>query len=298
MEFRSERAKAEYLAWYDEVAAQWPVPSETITVPTAFGSTFVRISGPKTARPLFLLPGGRSSSLMWILNIAALSASLRVYTPDNIMDQGRSIPTNEPRSADDFARWLDELLDALGLESPLDLGGLSFGGWISARYTLARPNRVRRVVLIAPGATVLPIRPIAMIRGLPLLLPFRWGTKQAVYWIHGNIHNEPAEFKAFLERGIDALMVGTRSYKLQTKMVRMDVLSDDELCRLSETPALLLLGENEKLYSAQRAARRIQAVAPRIRVELVAGAGHLVCSTHAAEVSGIATAFLNDTSPA
>ena len=61
MEFRSERAKAEYLAWYDEVAAQWPVPSETVMVETSHGSTVVRISGPKTTRPLLLLPAARSA---------------------------------------------------------------------------------------------------------------------------------------------------------------------------------------------------------------------------------------------
>ena len=215
MEFRSERAKAEYLAWYDELAAQWPVPSETVMVETSQGSTFIRISGPEEAQPLFLLPGGRGSSLLWVPNIATLAESHRVYTADNIMDQGRSIPTNEPRSTDDFVAWLDELFDALGFDGGTDLGGLSFGGWICGRYALARPERVRSLVLLAPGATVLPIRPMFYLRALPALLPLRWATKQVVYWLHGNMHNESPEYKALFDRALEGIFLGTRSYKLR-----------------------------------------------------------------------------------
>ena len=75
----------------------------------------------------------------------------------------------------------------------------------------------------------------------------------------------------------------------------MDVLSDDELRHLSETPTLFLIGENEKIYSAPRAVQRIREVAPRIRVDVVPGAGHLLTATHAAHVNDRVSAFLNDT---
>jgi hypothetical protein len=43
--FRSQPKKKRYLAHYDARAARRPVPSETLSVDTTWGATFVRISG-------------------------------------------------------------------------------------------------------------------------------------------------------------------------------------------------------------------------------------------------------------
>ena len=63
--FRSEEARERYLAHYDLASRQWPVPSPTRLVPTSYGRTFVRVSGPAEGSPLVLLPGGGSSLLAW-----------------------------------------------------------------------------------------------------------------------------------------------------------------------------------------------------------------------------------------
>ena len=70
--FKSELAKKEYLAYYDTKSKEWPVVSEERMVSTSYGETFIRISGPKNAPPLVLLPGGGESSLMWKNSIEAL----------------------------------------------------------------------------------------------------------------------------------------------------------------------------------------------------------------------------------
>jgi hypothetical protein len=72
--FRSEQAREEFLSFYLQKSKRWPIPSETRLIDTASGATFVRISGKASDPPLVLLPGARGSSLMWIPNIAALSA--------------------------------------------------------------------------------------------------------------------------------------------------------------------------------------------------------------------------------
>jgi len=125
--FRSAQAQAEYLAYYDERAKGWPVPAETRLVDTAFGQTFMRISGTKSAPPLVLLPGSVFNSLMWIPNIAALSRAYRTYALDNIYDCGRSIYTREFKTSQDFVLWLDELFTALDLGDNIRMMGLSYG---------------------------------------------------------------------------------------------------------------------------------------------------------------------------
>ena len=72
--YRSAEARDKCLAYYSELAArEWPVASEERMVPTSYGATFVRVTGPQGAPPLVLLPGAVSTSLMWAPNIRALS---------------------------------------------------------------------------------------------------------------------------------------------------------------------------------------------------------------------------------
>ena len=51
------------------------------------------------------------------------------------------------------------------------------------------------------------------------------------------------------------------------------VLEDKALQRF-RVPLLFLVGENEKIYSAQKAVRRLNRVAPQIKTEIIPQAGH------------------------
>lgn len=156
--FRTAKAKEEYLALYDLRARQWPVASETRMVETSYGQTFVRISGTTNDQPLVLLPGAAANSLMWMQHIEALSVSYKTYAVDNIYDYGRSVYTRPLKRQEDFVSWLNELFTSLALGDQIHLMGMSYGGWLTSRYALRFPNRLRKIVLLAPPATVLPMR--------------------------------------------------------------------------------------------------------------------------------------------
>jgi hypothetical protein len=59
--YKSAEAKERHLAFYDAMAA---IESESRIVPTSLDRTFVRISGPRGAPPLVLLPGMSAHSLL------------------------------------------------------------------------------------------------------------------------------------------------------------------------------------------------------------------------------------------
>ncbi len=84
--FRSQRAKTRYLARYEQKAQEWSVASETRVAATSYGRTFIRMSGPEDAPPLVFLPGGGSSSLIWLPIIENISKEYRTYAVDNIYD--------------------------------------------------------------------------------------------------------------------------------------------------------------------------------------------------------------------
>lgn len=275
--FRSARAKAEYLALYDEAAKAWPVPSECRMVDTSYGQTFVRISGPVDAPPLVLLPGAGTCSLMWGLNIETLSECYRAYAVDTILNPpgcvGRSVYTRTIKSPSGIAEWLNELFDALELGDSINLVGVSQGGWLTSQYALHSPDRLNRIVLVSPAATVLPLRLGFFLRMMFLVLvPLRYSYKRFMYWAMSDLVRKDLNAA---ESAINGLVVAARCFKpVNTRHIpAATVLKDEELQGL-KVPALCLFGENEVLYSAQGAVQRLNEVAPQMRAEVIPNAGH------------------------
>lgn len=76
-------------------------------------------------------------------------------------------------------------------------------------------------------------------------------------------------------------------------MVNPTVLTDAEL-RSIGVPALFLVGENEKIYSAQEAVERLNEVAPQIETDIIPDAGHDLTLVQADLVNRIVLAFLKE----
>ena len=270
--FKSEKAKERYLTFYDTEAEKWPVDSETRMVDTSYGQTFLRTSGSVDAQPLVLLPGFGSNSLMWIPNIEALSESYRTYALDNIYDFGRSVYTLPITSPDDFVKWLDELFNALEIGDNINLMGLSFGGWLTSLYALRFPNRLNKMVLLAPAATVLPVRLSFYIYAVLTILPLRYFSKRMFYWLFEDCAKKDELSRMLLKVGIDHLFIASRCFKTR-RPTNPTVLEDQELQSI-KVPTLYLVGENEKIYSAQKAVKHLNQVAPHIKTETIPNAGH------------------------
>ena len=270
--FRSMTAKEQYLKLYDMRAKKWPVDSDTMFADTSYGQTFVRMSGPVDAPPLVLLHGGGGNSLQWIPSIEALSKNYRVYAVDNIYDYGRSIYTKVITVPDDFVNWLDELFSALKLGNNINLMGLSYGGWLTGQYTLHFPDRLNKIVLLAPAGTVLPIRLEWVMRAVLCLVPHRYFTKSFMYWLLEDLATKDEAGRIMLDEEVDATLVRIRSFK-PSRLVNPTVLEDEELKSI-KVPTLYLVGEHEKIYSAQEAIQRLHKVAPQIKTELIPNAGH------------------------
>jgi pimeloyl-ACP methyl ester carboxylesterase len=287
--FRSAEAKAEYLADYDMRAERWPVASESRTVATFHGQTFVRISGPGDAPPLVLLPGASGNSLTWMPNIRALSERYQTYAVDNIYDYGRSVYTRPIESPADLVSWLDELFSALELGDSINLVGISYGGWLASVYALRFPNRLNKVVLLAPGGAVLPVRREFWVRIILSRLPHPYFAKSFMSWLLGG---ESEISPLLVERAANHLWLARRCFK-RRRPVMATVLEDDDL-RSIKVPTLVLVGENERLYSAQEAVQRLNRVAPHIKTEIIPNAGHDLTFVQAEMVNSKILEFLKE----
>jgi pimeloyl-ACP methyl ester carboxylesterase len=105
------------------------------------------------APPLLFLHGLGGLWQNWLLNIPVFMGSHRIIAPD-LPGFGRSEMPAGRISIQGYARIVDELCRALGVEDPVVVGN-SMGGFIGAELALAFPTRVRRLVLVsAAGLSV------------------------------------------------------------------------------------------------------------------------------------------------
>jgi pimeloyl-ACP methyl ester carboxylesterase len=263
--FRTSQGQAEYLAAYEAALDLWPVLYQSLHVPTRIGKTHVIASGPEDNPPLVLLPAGAMTATMWFPNVADLSRNYRVYAVDTMHDLGRSVPTQVRNTRLVSAEWLLDVLDALEIDKAYVVGA-SYGGWLTLNLALHAPDRVERIVLLAPAGSLKPLSWKFFLSMAPLLLfPSRRTARNAMQFL-------AAEGFVASERLVEQLAVGFKHYRPQM-MAFPAVFKDDELQRL-DAPALLLLGEEEIIYNPHAALDRASRLIPNIQAEIVPNVGH------------------------
>jgi len=291
--FRSDQAKAEYHAIYAKRAKKWPVASETRIIETPSGQTFVRVSGHVTNPPLVLLPGSLATSLTWIPNIALLSAHFRCYALDSIYDFGLSVRQKKLANPNDLITWLNEVTIALIPESKFHLSGLSYGGWLCSQLALCFPERVRKLVLIAPAMTVLPVSLAVIFRALLTRLPFPDFHRQFYYWFLNDAVQRGEIGRTVVDEAVTDWILAERCFRPMPTIPA--TLIDDETWRKFNVPCLFLVGEHEKMYPAQKAVSRLNRLAPQIQTIIISHAGHDLTFVQAEQVTKKMLDFLKET---
>ena len=291
--YRTAAARDICFRYLDGLAAKlWPIVSEERMVPTTFGATFVRVSGPPAAPALVLLHGAGTTSLMWSPNIEALSREYRTVAVDQVGEFGKSACAAKPvRTLQDLIAWLDELIGALEARERVSLVGMSYGGALAAQYALHFPERLEKVVLLAPGATVL--RPPAgfWLRVIALAIARQRGLRAFFRWIFADMARADPQW---MDSTIELLSLNMRSIQ-RHKTPIPPVLTDAEWGSL-RPPTLFLAGENEVIYSAEKAVRRLKRVAPQVTAEIIPGAGHDLPFRQTATVNKRILQFLKEES--
>ena len=264
-QYKSEKARDKAFASYDSGLAHWPVPCETRFVETRFGATHLIASGPADAPPVVLIHGAATNATSWAWNVAALADRYRVYALDTIGDLGKSAGTRPAYGSGDHARWLSEVFERLGLGSTRVVG-MSRGGWIAFHFTLACPDRVGRLVLMAP-AFLQKMSTGFLLRGLLATLFPRAAIVRGFFKYLAS-----RQYAGMPNWAMDGLIIGWQAGRPDSR--QMPVIQDAELSSL-HIPTLLLLGSEDPIYNAAKAASRVHSVAPHIQVEIIADAGHL-----------------------
>lgn len=261
--YRSPAGERAVMAAYDAaLAAYWP-PHETLTVPTRYGETFVVAARDAAAPPLVMLHGAGSNSAVWAGDAAVYAADFRVLAVDLIGEPGKSAPSRPPWDGPAFAEWLADALDGLGLERAILLG-LSQGGWTALKFAVTRPERVERLVLLAPGG-IRPDRSSFLLKAVGLSLLGRRGRDRLQRSVIGDAPM-PREVEAYMTLIMD---------EFKPRIGKLPIFTDEELRRLA-MPVLMIGGDRDVIRDEVAIAGRLEALLPDVQTVIIAGAGHAI----------------------
>jgi pimeloyl-ACP methyl ester carboxylesterase len=290
--FKSEAGRARYMAAYEAVLRDWPVACDEFDLPTRLGPTHVIASGPPEAPPLVLLPSFAGSATVWRPNVAGLSRHYRTYAVDVIGQPGKSLAARRIRNRREFAGWLTDLLDGLGVERT-SIVGCSFGGFLALNQALMTPGRVRRAVLISPAGTFVALSwrffYVMRIRGPILRLVRRLtGNKRApsLADLQGDrVRLNPSD------ANWRALMSVTMSEAPKVSVISASVFSKAEL-RAIRAPVLLLIGDKETLYEPHATLKLAMRRMPGLEGAIVPDADHIAAMAQPDDVNARIIQFL------
>lgn len=281
---RQQTHSVDVRQWYERVLAGASVHSRTVEV-RAGGRVHVLEKG---AGPPVVLVHGSGVAAGFFLPLLNELEGVRALAPD-LPGSGLSDPINLPRHRyhEAMVAWLDRLLDALELDTTALLGHSAGGVW-ALRYTLAHPERVKRLVLIGPPALPktrcpLPHRLMgtpgvgALLSRVPpspksVLRLARFMGERATLAAH------PDLVDLFVVAGRDPLAVSALRAEVRAMVSPFALLSPsgfrrrarvrpDELRQLA-VPTLLIWGEREPLGSVS-VAQAVTELIPRARLQVL-----------------------------
>lgn len=106
-----------------------------------------------------LVHAAMATATVWRPNVEALSEHFRVYAVDVVGQGGKTVANRKIESRRDYADWLNDLFDGLGIARGSVVGN-SYGGFIALNQAAMAPERIDRVVLIGPAGCFVSIMPV------------------------------------------------------------------------------------------------------------------------------------------
>jgi pimeloyl-ACP methyl ester carboxylesterase len=177
-----------------------------------------------------------------------------------------------PRTFGDYARWLERLLNAVGIQSAWVVGN-SFGAAVVWQFASQFPTRSLGLVLVNGGpAPNLP----TLVRQLFATAPMRQLITAVFRW---NAYSRSTLQRAFADPGraptqlVDTL---THPSSPQLERVREAVLGDEEPYPRPQVPTLLVWGKKDRLLGSNAAAaRRLSRTLGGPQLTFIPEAGHM-----------------------
>ena len=259
--------------------------SERATAPGKFldltdGKLHYLERGPENGPVILMVHGYSTPHFIFEQNASSLAANgFRVIQFDHF-GRGWSDRPSTTYDADFYDRSIIELLDALSIDKPIGLVGLSMGGVVSAEFTARHPQRVERLFLLAPAGLAISNADSTQtqISKMPVVGDWVWRVfaRQALLSddqydetdvpemnrLQGDV-TEQMKYKGYFP----ALLSTLRNLPMSDQ--------DDVFVSVAETaiPVIAVFGEEDKVVPIE-AAGRLRKLAPAADIRELSKAGH------------------------
>jgi len=243
----------------------------------ADGYTHYELAGPED-KPLIVLAAGFSVPYyIWDPTFKELTASgFRVLRYD-YYGRGYSDRPPIPFTDDMYVRQLDQLLNAIHHQGPIDLVGISFGGSFITSFADKYPDRVRSLIYFDPSMRR--PYPLSLAEDIPPLWNYLTAILDERSWANDQLDDflHPERFPDWPKRYRDQLQYrGFRRARLSEIVTNSDKDQSDELQRVGQNkrPVLVIWGKQDRTVPFEES-EWITKSLPQARLVAVEGSGHL-----------------------
>lgn len=262
-------------------------------VASPVGTTHYDITGLDTGRVVVLVHGFSVPAYIWDSTYNTLSAAgFRVIRYD-LMGRGLSDRPDVAYDGALFDAQLNTLLDSLHVTAPVDLMGLSFGGFVTAHYVASHAQRVRTWTLLDPVAST---RVMPALLSMPVIGEWIWQTTQ----VPGMADNQssdflhPEQFPGWADRYRPQMQYRGFGRALLRSAITMSRTNFDSLYSAAgqtHVPTLLVWGKQDRTVSILLS-DVVRRGVPQAEFMPVDSAGHLPALEQSAVVHSRMLAFL------
>jgi pimeloyl-ACP methyl ester carboxylesterase len=243
--------------------------------------------------PLLLVHGFIVSHKEWLPVLPALAARFRCIVPDlpGFGASAKPLGPDAPYGWVRYARFLTQLLDALGVDSA-HVAGHSMGGGVSLTFAADHPTRIRKLAAIDAACYPFPLPLKARITQAPGLGPLVFKRFYGRALFHDYFRNDVWSGHA----GIDLEQVdeyyrdfnapGARDAAYEVMLHSMNPQPVADRVKDIQADTLVLWGADDRLFDkslAERLAREI----PRAKLTILEGVAHTPHEERPAETAKI-----------
>ncbi len=221
----------------------------------------VRVEGPESAPPIFLLHGFIYSLESFDAWASGLSSDYRVIRFD-LLGHGLSGPDPQKRySPQERAEFIGEVMDALEIDRAV-IGGNSLGGLAAWRFAATNPERVAGLILVSPGGYPengvgeTPLSPPA-----PFAFFLRNPTEAGVALTLQGVYADRSQITPERVSRVTAMMRQPGNGDAYVESIEEFSLPDPEpMLRLIAAPTLILWGAEDKVIPVDDGRRMAEAI--------------------------------------